>query len=137
LALPTDHALNGSGVDGLLDEADVVLALDVDDLRGPLGHRLGDGGRAGDVTLLNVGVGALKLRGWSQDYQALVPARLQVTATADRTVEGLVARLRAAPVDGAAERGAAAAARIAASRREARARAAAAGADGAVALERL
>jgi thiamine pyrophosphate-dependent acetolactate synthase large subunit-like protein len=124
LALPSDHPLNGSGVEGLLDEADVVLALDVDDLRlcGP--------------TVLNVGVGALKLRAWSQDYQALVPAAVAVTATADQVVAGLLARLRADPPDVAA-RADTVRARIAESRAAKRAADAAASADGRIALPRL
>ena len=88
LALPTSHPLNASGVEGLLEEADVVLALDVDELRGPLGT-------APSCTLLNVSLGHLRLRGWAHDYGPLQPAGIHVTASADSVVPALVERLRA------------------------------------------
>jgi acetolactate synthase I/II/III large subunit len=130
-AFPTGHPLCATGVAGVLDEADVVLALDVEDLQSPLA---GSGAR-----LLNVGVGHLKLRGWSHDYQALLPSALHVTATADRTVAALLAAVRAEPLDQAevAARRARIAERTAALRARERAAAAAAAADGCVPLERL
>ncbi len=94
-AFPTGHPLCATGVPELLDEADVVLALDVEDLQTPL--------RRSSARLLNVGVGHLKLRGWSHDYQALMPSARHVTATADRTVAALLDALRAA-ADGPAAR---------------------------------
>jgi acetolactate synthase-1/2/3 large subunit len=131
LVLASDHPLNGSGVDDVLDDADVVLALDVDDLRGPLGDS--------SATVLNVGVGQLKLRGWSHDYQPLAPAAVHVTATADHTAQALLARLRDAPLEPETVRARREpiAARIAAARAERRKAAAAAEADVAVPLERL
>jgi thiamine pyrophosphate-dependent acetolactate synthase large subunit-like protein len=138
LAFPSDHPLNGTGVEGLLDEADVVLALDVDDLRGPLGTRIGDGSRAGDVTLLDVGTGHLRLRGWADDHQPLVPSELHVTATAPAMVEALVRRLVGEPVlDDGRERKAMLVSRIASERAARRAAAERAEADHAIPLERL
>lgn len=86
LALPTDHPLNATGLDALLDQADVVLALDVDDIALQLGRRFGPDG----PTVLAAGLGSLRLRGWSHDYQALSPAAVQVTASAAETVGGLL-----------------------------------------------
>jgi acetolactate synthase I/II/III large subunit len=132
LALPSAHRLNATGVDGVLREADVVLALDVDELRGPLGA-------SASCTLLNVSLGHLRLRGWAHDYQPLEPAARHVTAGSDQAVAGLVERLRAEPPagDAAAERGRAVARRIAAARESWHDAAAAAEADGCVPLERL
>jgi len=140
LALPTSHPLNATGLPGLLEEADVVLALDVEDLRGPLGDRMGDGSRPGDVRVLEVTLGPLRLRGWSHDYGALAPAERQVVGGGDSAVAGLVGLLRA---DGPADPGAAAAradtvaARVETAREAWRRAGAAAEADGAVPLERL
>lgn len=131
-AFPTSHRLCASGVDGILEEADVVLALDVDGLEAPMR-------RAAGARLLNVGVGHLKLRAWAADYQALVPAERLITATADQTVAALLDRLSAEPLDAAvvARRADRVAERIAAARREWQASAAAATGDGVVPLERM
>lgn len=134
-AFPSGHRLNGSAVPGLVEEADAILALDVEELHGPLGARLG----ARDLTLLNVTLSTLKLRAWAHDYQPLAPAERQITASADLVVEALLQRLKADPLDAAtvvtrAER---AADRIAAARAGWSASARDATADGVVPLERL
>jgi thiamine pyrophosphate-dependent acetolactate synthase large subunit-like protein len=137
-AFPSGHPLAGAGVPGLLEEADVVLALDVEELRGPLGTRLEEAG-ADALRLLNVTLSSLKLRAWAHDYQPLAPAERQVTASADLVVAALLERLRAAPLPGelVAARTAEAADRIAAARAAWAAAARAATADGAVPLERV
>ena len=97
-AFPTDHPLAATGVDGVLEASDVVLTLDVDDLRGPFGDRLGNGSKRGSVEVLAVGLSQLRLRGWSHDYQPLAPVSSLVTAAADETVAALLPLAR----DGAA-----------------------------------
>lgn len=138
LALPSDHPLNATGMPDLLAEADVVLALDVDDLRGPLGARLGDGSRLDELVLLNVGTGHLKLRGWSDDHQPLLPSKVHVTSTAAATLNALVRRLSelGAPAN-AGERTGTLISRVRSGREERRRAAAAAENDAAVPLERL
>lgn len=139
LAVPTNHPLAATGVDGVLNGADVVLALDVDDLRGPLATLLGTGTDPGEVDLLNVGLSHLRLRGWSHAYQPLVPASLHVTAAADVAVSALLPLLVADPPDAEAvrERTAETTERVRTARIQQRAAAARAEADGAVPLERL
>jgi thiamine pyrophosphate-dependent acetolactate synthase large subunit-like protein len=137
LCLASDHPLNGSGVAGLLEEADVVLALDADDLQAPLGARLGDGAHSGGVRLVNAGTGHLRLRAWSQDHQPLAAAELHLTATANSAVAALLERVEALPPSAAQARVAELTQRIGAERERLRASAARAQADGAVALERL
>jgi acetolactate synthase I/II/III large subunit len=90
LALATDHPLNATGLPELLGAADVVLALDVDDLELHLGRELG-------VQTLQIGLGHLRLRGWSHDYQALAPALMAVSADADAAVKRLTRALDARP----------------------------------------
>jgi thiamine pyrophosphate-dependent acetolactate synthase large subunit-like protein len=124
LALPTSHPLNASGMKGVLEEADVVLALDVDELRGPLGT-------SPSCTLLNVSLGHLRLRGWAHDYGPLQPATKHVTASADSVVAGLVKRLEPLGTPDAMKD------RIADARQTWRNQAARAEADGCVPLERL
>jgi acetolactate synthase-1/2/3 large subunit len=82
---PTPHALDFAGADTeLLGEADLVLGLDMVDLRGTL-----QGGSAGAVTpqtvirtaageprIVTIGVDELVHRGESTDYQALPPSDL-------------------------------------------------------------
>jgi thiamine pyrophosphate-dependent acetolactate synthase large subunit-like protein len=139
LALPTTHPLNATGLEMILEEADVVLALDVDELRAPLGARLGTGSSAGNIELLNVGLGHLRLRGWAHDYQPLVPALAHVTSAGDCAVTELLARLSAEPLDAEVvqKRVAALADRVAAARAERRASAASAEGDDVIPLERL
>jgi thiamine pyrophosphate-dependent acetolactate synthase large subunit-like protein len=138
LALPTAHPLNASGVKGVLDKADVILALDVDELRGPLGLKQ-------SATLLNVSLGHLRLRGWAHDYQPLQPAARNITADTDSVVAGLLQLLAAddrSTVNGerrtkVAGRRSQVAGRIADARKQRRDAAATAHADGCIPLERL
>lgn len=134
-AFPTTHPLAATGIDDVLAEADVVLALDVEDLHAPLGARFG----ARDLTLLNVSLATLKLRAWAHDYHALVPAERHVTASADQAVAALLDALRAAPppAETVAARTAAIAERTRAARAGWRREAAAARGDGVVPLERM
>jgi thiamine pyrophosphate-dependent acetolactate synthase large subunit-like protein len=96
-AFPTTHPLAALHVEGVLDEADVVLALDVEDLHTHLRARRGDA----PPVLLNVSVAHLKLRSWAHDYQELVAAERHVTAAADVVVAELLEQLRARPLDAA------------------------------------
>ena len=98
--LATDHPHNATGIAGLVAEADAVLALDVDDLELRLGERFLDE----QLAVVAVGLGHLRLRGWSHDYQALAPSRLQVTASAGTAVAALLRLLGNRESAGAAER---------------------------------
>jgi acetolactate synthase I/II/III large subunit len=130
LALPTSHPLNATGVKGVLEEADVVLALDVDELRGPLGT-------SPSCALLNVSLGHLRLHGWAHDYGPLQPAAKHVTAAAHTVVAGLVERLAQSPRTEDGGRRTEIARRIGAARDTWRSAAASAETDGCVPLERL
>jgi acetolactate synthase-1/2/3 large subunit len=137
-AFPSGHPLSGFGVPGLIEEADAILALDVEELKGPLGRRLEETGDDAP-TLLNVTLSNLKLRAWAHDYQPLAPAERQLTASADLVVAALLERLRARPLDAetVAARTARVSARIAATRAAWSASARDATAEGVVPLERL
>lgn len=134
-AFPTTHPLAATHVDGVLDTADVVLALDVEDLHSPLRSRAHDSA----VAILNVSLSNLKLRSWAHDYQAMVPAQRHLTADADSVVKALLARLRAEPLpaDQVARRRAQIADRTASARRTWRAQASVAVGDGVIPLERV
>ncbi|MGY1812292.1 thiamine pyrophosphate-binding protein [Blastococcus sp. SYSU D00820] len=134
-AFPTSHPLAAMHVDGVVAEADVVLALDVEDLHSALGGRLGNA----DLSVLNVTLSSLKLRAWAHDYQSMVPARRHVTAGADQVVSALVDRLRQEPLpaDVVAQRTAAMTGRVRAARAGWRQRASAATASGVVPVERM
>jgi thiamine pyrophosphate-dependent acetolactate synthase large subunit-like protein len=92
-AFPTTHPLAATHVEEVLAEADVLLALDVEDLHSHLRTRLRT------PTLLNVSLANLKLRSWAHDYQALVRAERHVTAGADEVVAELLVQLKTAPMD--------------------------------------
>jgi len=139
LACPTDHPLNGTGVDELLAEADVVLALDADDLQSRLGSRWATSDEPRKLTIINVTLANLRVRSWSQDYQALVPAMQHITSTADAAVEAIRYGLSMQPLDpqSVSDRRDRLINTIAVQRRAWQDEGASAEADGAVALTRL
>ncbi len=101
-AFPTDHPLHAAppgsrpwpAAVAMLREADVVLALDWNDLAGTLKLALGDGRVPPKV--INVSCDALAHRGWSMDYQALPVADVYMLCEADVAVplllEGIAPR---------------------------------------------
>ena len=134
-AFPTTHPLAATHVDDVLDEADVVLALDVEDIDSRLRSRYGDAGLSvGNVSLAN-----LKLRAWAHDYQAMVPADRQITASADHVVSGLLRTFEDEPLAATVvdERITRTTALTTRTRDEAQRVARSATADGCVPLERL
>lgn len=134
-AFPTTHPLAATHVEDVLDEADVVLALDVEDIDSRLRARYGDAG----LSVVNVSLANLKLRAWAHDYQAMVPADRQITASADHVVSGLLRTFEDEPLAAAAvdERIARTTALTTRTREEAQRAARSATADGCVPLERL
>ena len=134
-AFPTTHPLAAMHVPGFLDEADVVLALDVEDIHTHLRDRLGDPG----LNVLNVSLSGLKLRAWAHDYQAMVPAERCITASADSVVAALLVELRRNPLpeEEVGVRRLTAGHAVSATRRAWGQQASVAEADGVVPLERL
>jgi acetolactate synthase-1/2/3 large subunit len=128
LSFPTAHDLSFG--EEAIEEADVILALDVEDPAGVL-H-----GIAPDTRVFNVTPAHLKLRSWAHDYQQLRPAERHVTATCDTALPAL---LEACAVDDRvrADRAARLAERSASAREAWRREAASALSDGAVAPEAL
>lgn len=129
-AFPTSHPLAATGVPGVLEEADAILLLDVDDVPRAVAESRG--------TVVNVSLSTLRLRSWAQDYQTLLPGRT-IVAGADAMVGALLDVLRQKPVS--ADLVLARTDRVSSVVRDARAAwlsdAASATAEGAVALERL
>jgi acetolactate synthase-1/2/3 large subunit len=104
--LPTAHPQNCTGDEALLDEADVVLAVDVVDLPAllrPVGH----GARGGSApvrsgpTVIDLSHGDLGLRSWSNAMGAAVERDVALLADPVLGLRLLAERLRGA-VDGAA-----------------------------------
>jgi thiamine pyrophosphate-dependent acetolactate synthase large subunit-like protein len=122
-------------VPGIAGEADLILALDVEDMQ----SLLPQSSTSRSVPVINVSLANLKLRAWTHDYQAMVPAARHITASADCVVEALLNRLHEEPLPApaVAARHAEYADRIAAARRGWAASAASATADGAVPLDRV
>jgi thiamine pyrophosphate-dependent acetolactate synthase large subunit-like protein len=135
LGLATNHPLNATGIEAFLAEADVALVLDVDDVQLRLGKRFDDA----SLTILTVGLGHLRLRGWSHDYQALAPSACHLTASATTAVKMLLdcVRRTGAPDHAARSRAESITARTSAAREQWRHEAAQDEAAGAVSLARL
>ncbi|WP_104177530.1 thiamine pyrophosphate-binding protein [Cryobacterium sp. Y50] len=88
-AFSTTHPLCATGMPEMLERADLVLALDVDNLPVSLQQT--------SATVINVTLSGMRLRGWAQDYQLLVRGET-VAASADSVIAALLAELRAEPV---------------------------------------
>jgi acetolactate synthase I/II/III large subunit len=85
LNLSSTHPMNLSGADReVLARADVVLALDVKDLSGPLAPLSGGAGStspdAGRARLFAISLEDYAISSWVMDYQRLVPVELAVAA---------------------------------------------------------
>ncbi len=95
-AFPTDHPLHAAppgsrpwpAAAAMLREADVILALDWNDLGGTLKLAFGDGRVTAKV--INVSCDALAHRGWSMDHQGLPVADVYLLCEADVAVPLLV-----------------------------------------------
>jgi len=100
LNFPGTHPLNLSGAHTkLLAEADLVLAVEVADLHGPL-VALDSTTRqtqpiiSSGCTLVEIGYRDVNISKWSDDFQQLVPVDLQILADASVALPVLAARLR-------------------------------------------
>ncbi len=104
LNFPTTHPLNVSHAEhDILAHADVVLAVDVKDLYGPLTRRervTGERQRliSPDCKLIELGYRDLNISKWSDEFQQLVPVDLQIFADPGATLrllaESVCRRLR-------------------------------------------
>jgi thiamine pyrophosphate-dependent acetolactate synthase large subunit-like protein len=83
LSFPSGHDLSFG--EEMIEEADVILALDVEDPAGVLGRA------APDARVFTVSPAHLKLRSWQHDYGQLRPAERHVTATCDTALPALLA----------------------------------------------
>jgi acetolactate synthase I/II/III large subunit len=102
--IATNHPLNASGTLEVLDKADLVIAIDVEDLWGPLRNRVWFDEppllRARDgVLITHFSPAAIKLRSFATDYQRLVPSTRLVTAGARETLLALVDEVARRPPD--------------------------------------
>ena len=94
LCFPTNHPLNLTGAEELIESADLVLALDVRDLHGALSRvdrvsrRTQSRVRSG-CRVAEAGLGDLGIRSWSQEFQRLQPVDLSVLCDAGLAVEAL------------------------------------------------
>src|SRR4051794_27841183 len=91
LNFPTSHPLNVTYDTAAVSQADAVLGLDVDDLAGAI-HR------TAATRAIHAGLGHLRVRGWSHDFQELPALARHVTAAARPTLEALLSALRESPV---------------------------------------
>ncbi|MGW5048184.1 thiamine pyrophosphate-binding protein [Streptomyces griseoluteus] len=88
---PNTHQLNVSNT-GLLDAADLVIALEVQDLVGALGSFLPlteEGLPANGADVVTLGFNELLTSKWAADYQQFVPVSLAVAADTGQSVSAL------------------------------------------------
>ncbi|WP_206812857.1 thiamine pyrophosphate-dependent enzyme [Paradesulfitobacterium ferrireducens] len=100
LNFPTAHGLNLSGLNAqVLQTADLVLALEVEDLYGAL--HPGEGSQTSDRTILspgakiiNIGLKEMQRNSWVQGYQRFQPADLSLSASVSQALPALVGACR-------------------------------------------
>lgn len=101
-AVPTAHPLVLNGDRELLDEADVVLAVDLHDPAHVLGDpRTGPPGRA----VIDLSLNSLAMRSWAHAGTALRPWAVRLVADPRQGLERLVAAVRARIADETAAEG--------------------------------
>jgi acetolactate synthase-1/2/3 large subunit len=99
--MATNHPLNLTGLDHeLVPQADLILALDAWDLQQPLNvYDAATGASRGllapDARLAQISLRDLIVRSWAQDYQALTPTDLFVTADTSLALPELLRLVRA------------------------------------------
>ena len=98
LNFPNTHELNLSGTDApFLKNADLVIALEVQDLVGALGSFLElskRGTPANGASVITIGCNDLLVSKWAADYQQFVPVDLSVIADTPKTLAALLAVVR-------------------------------------------
>jgi thiamine pyrophosphate-dependent acetolactate synthase large subunit-like protein len=100
---PTTHPLDATDAGAALEVPDLVLALDVVDLAGPL-QRIARETGGTPPRLIHVTTRDLGLRSWAAQYQAVVPVDLAVTAEAGPAVDALLAACEGRSTPAAGER---------------------------------
>jgi len=132
---PAGHELDFSGLQDVLDEADLVVGFEVEDLHGATTGR----GGADPPRVSHVTAGHLRTRSWAHDVGELPVAAQVVTATAEQALRALLAHLAAdpAPEELVAARRERLAGRVEAARRDLWSHARTATAEGAVHPARL
>lgn len=100
LNFPTEHELNLSGLNTqVLQEADLVLALEVDDLYGVL-HEGKGSQTSGSVLLpsgakiISIGLKEMQKNSWAQGYQRFQPVDMAVSASVSQALPALVGACR-------------------------------------------
>lgn len=91
LNFPSSHPLNVTYDPQVVSNSDAVLGVDVDDMAGVLS-------RTGAQRAIHAGLGHLRVRGWSHDYQELPVLERHVTAAARPALAAVLDALRADPV---------------------------------------
>jgi thiamine pyrophosphate-dependent acetolactate synthase large subunit-like protein len=100
LNFPTTHPLNLTGTEQeQFAEADVILALDVWDLRWPSSTfdratRSPTSILRPDARVIQVSLGDLSVRGWSHDFQSLHPTHLSILADTSLALPALTEQVR-------------------------------------------
>jgi thiamine pyrophosphate-dependent acetolactate synthase large subunit-like protein len=90
LNLPTIHPLNLSGANReVLEQADLIVALDALDLQGGLSGATSAGGR-GTARVVQIGLADLAVRSWAHDFMKLCPTDLSIVADTGLAVPTLV-----------------------------------------------
>lgn len=100
LNFPTTHPLNVSGVSAeVVAQADLIVALDVKDLYGPLTQvnritRRTEYITRPDCSIAEIGLRDIGVSKWSDEFQQLVPVDLQIIANTAVALPELLARVK-------------------------------------------
>lgn len=101
LCFPTTHSLNLTGATNLLDDCDLLLALDVRDLHGAISRvdrvaRRTQRLLPDSCRIVEIGFGDLGIRSWSQEFEKLQPVDLSILGDTAAMLPELLAHCRQA-----------------------------------------
>ena len=99
LCFPTNHPLNLTGADGLLEKCDLLLAIDVRDLSGAISRVDRVARRTVRVLpagcrIVEIGMGDIGIRSWSQEFEKLQPVDLSILAHSAMALPDLLEHCR-------------------------------------------
>jgi acetolactate synthase-1/2/3 large subunit len=100
VAFPTNHPLNATPDHGVIDDCDVLLAVDIVDgsmLFG--GSRGGRGGTTGDRILIDLSCGDLHIKSWSNAYSNIYRRDVQLLSDPLVGLKALIEAVKATPAE--------------------------------------
>ena len=100
VAFPTNHPLNATPDHGVIDDCDVLLAVDIIDGSALFGgSRGGRGGTTGDRIFIDLSCGDLHIKSWSNAYSNIYRRDVQLLSDPLVGLKALIEAVKATPAE--------------------------------------